>query len=179
MRDVHLAGYTGKIPELLFAAAEQLDATVLDIRLSPRSRNPAWSKSRLQTLLGSRYEHVAAFGNVAYRTGGPTQLADPEAGLALVEPDQWSARFALHMSPHRGLSSAGRCCSADGRTSRDRCRASVARAWGLFQNRNLVGGTSMSQRVVIYCRVSSAGQEDNTSLDTQEAPAEHGHRNAA
>ena len=36
-------------------------------------------------------------------------------------------------------------------------------------NRAIVGNACRPRRAVIYCRVSSAGQEDNSSLDTQEA----------
>ncbi len=36
-------------------------------------------------------------------------------------------------------------------------------------NRATIGNAFRTSRAVIYCRVSSAGQEDNSSLDTQEA----------
>ncbi len=78
---IFLAGYGGRHPDWLLAAATSLDAVVFDVRLSPRSRRPEWSGHRLTALLGNRYQHVPGWGNVNYR-GGPIVLADPESGLA-------------------------------------------------------------------------------------------------
>src|SRR4051812_48440181 len=86
-RSVYLAGYSGRKPEWLVAAVGTLNATCFDIRISPRSRRPEWSKKQLTILLGSNYQHVRGFGNLAYATGGPTQLADVEAGLAAFDAE--------------------------------------------------------------------------------------------
>src|SRR5215203_3440626 len=80
-RPVFGFGYSGKTPHDLLAVAEDLGATVLDIRFSPRSRRPEWSRKRLSQLLGPRYIHVPQFGNVNFK-GGPVQISDPEGGLA-------------------------------------------------------------------------------------------------
>jgi uncharacterized protein (DUF488 family) len=84
-RTVYLAGYSRQRPETLLDIAERLNATVLDVRLVPRSRQPGWSKKRLAELLGPRYVHARGFGNLRYQDGGPAELADPEAGLAIYD----------------------------------------------------------------------------------------------
>ncbi|MCW5864410.1 MAG: DUF488 domain-containing protein [Anaerolineae bacterium] len=56
----------------------------IDIRYSPRSRKAGFSRSGLERTFGERYHHVREFGNAAYESGG-LQLADPEAGLRIVE----------------------------------------------------------------------------------------------
>jgi uncharacterized protein (DUF488 family) len=82
-RRVFLFGYSGRRPAALLDAAVSLDAIVLDIRHSPRSRNSQWSKPNLSRLLGDRYEHCPPFGNLHYQSNA-IELADPEAGVAMV-----------------------------------------------------------------------------------------------
>ncbi len=82
---IYTLGYSGWRPEAVRAQAETLDAVVVDVRWSPRSRNPQWTRKRLTELLGARYRHVKAFGNLNYK-GGPIKLANPEAGLAEIRP---------------------------------------------------------------------------------------------
>jgi uncharacterized protein (DUF488 family) len=84
MNTIYTIGYSGLKPDRLLAAAENYNLLVVDVRYSPRSRQPEWSRKRLQELLGARYLHVPAFGNINYKGDGPIQLADPEAGKAVV-----------------------------------------------------------------------------------------------
>ncbi|MDQ2902987.1 MAG: DUF488 domain-containing protein [Chloroflexota bacterium] len=57
-------------------------ALLIDTRLSPASRWPAWTRDALQTTYGSRYRYAGTFlGNVTYRSGGPIHLADAATGL--------------------------------------------------------------------------------------------------
>jgi hypothetical protein len=81
LHTLYTYGYTGTSPLALKELAQQLDAVVLDIRLSPRSRNPEWTKARLSGLLGARYEHLQAWGNVNYKNGGPVVFKDVLAGV--------------------------------------------------------------------------------------------------
>lgn len=78
---LHTFGYSGRSPDELQDLAERLDALVVDIRFSPRSRNPDWSGGRLRKRLGGRYHHLPALGNRNYQ-GGPIAFADLEAGVA-------------------------------------------------------------------------------------------------
>lgn len=61
----------------------RLGATLCDIRLSPRSRVPHWRGPALQQLLGARYRHIPALGNVNYKRkkSEPIELADVERGI--------------------------------------------------------------------------------------------------
>ena len=81
---VFTIGYSGRKPADIKLLAEELDATVFDVRFSPRSRVPHWTRKRLSELLGDRYCHVRALGNRNYR-GGPIELEDFPAGLALIQ----------------------------------------------------------------------------------------------
>jgi uncharacterized protein (DUF488 family) len=80
---VYTAGYSGRSLAALRQLAETLDATIFDVRFSPRSRHPQFSGPRLAEVLGERYVHVPAFGNRNYK-GGPVEIVDYEAGRALV-----------------------------------------------------------------------------------------------
>ena len=80
---IYTLGYTGWKPADIKQEVEQLHAVLLDIRFSPTSRHPQWSKKQLSALLGERYMHSQALGNRNYK-GGPTELVDYEAGKALV-----------------------------------------------------------------------------------------------
>ena len=81
---VFTIGYSGRKPAEIKLLAEELDATVFDVRFSPRSRVPHWSRKRLTESLGDRYRHVRALGNRNYRSG-PIELEDFPAGLALIQ----------------------------------------------------------------------------------------------
>lgn len=80
---IYTYGYSGRAPEQLDQLAAALNATVFDIRFSPRSRNAAWSGKRLQARLQTRYRHVVEFGNVNYK-GGPIHIVDYETGKSLI-----------------------------------------------------------------------------------------------
>jgi uncharacterized protein (DUF488 family) len=83
MKTAYLTGYTGKptrTPAQLLQLAINLEATVVDIRYSPRSRVPHWNQDALKDKLGSRYSLVGAFGNRAFKSG-MIHLVNPPAGL--------------------------------------------------------------------------------------------------
>ena len=84
---VYTLGYSGRKPAEILQIAEELDATVFDVRFSPRSRVPHWSRKRLTEFLGDRYRHVRALGNRNYR-GGPIELEDFPAGLELIQDSE-------------------------------------------------------------------------------------------
>jgi len=64
-------------------AVKAVDATVVDIRMSPFSRAPQWQGYNLAKSL-PKYIHIKEFGNAAYKTGG-IRIADFEAGLKRLE----------------------------------------------------------------------------------------------
>jgi uncharacterized protein (DUF488 family) len=83
-QDIYTTGYSKSKPSQITDLVESLNAILVDIRFSASSRNPAWSKTSLEKLLGGRYVHCPAFGNALYRSGG-MQIADYAAGKALLE----------------------------------------------------------------------------------------------
>lgn len=79
-------GYSGLKPDKLFGHVRSMNAVLVDIRYSPRSRNPAWSRSHLEQGLGDRYRHVQNLGNAAYLSKeGHIKIVDMEAGIAELE----------------------------------------------------------------------------------------------
>lgn len=79
MHPIYTAGYSaGWTVATLKAELERLNATLVDIRLSPRSRRHEWNKAALLAALGPRrYEWLPSLGNVNYATGGPIALQAP------------------------------------------------------------------------------------------------------
>ena len=82
--DFYTFGYAGQSVEVLQSRLDELGARVVDIRLSPCSRQPGWSKAELSEHLGERYRHVPALGNVNYKSGEPIQIANLELGLKIL-----------------------------------------------------------------------------------------------
>ncbi len=57
-------------------------AYLVDIRLSPRSRMPAFNQNALQARFQKRYIHMPDLGNVNYRNGEPIKIAHPGRGIS-------------------------------------------------------------------------------------------------
>ena len=81
---IHTLGYSGWNVDAVASLLERLDAVLVDVRMSPRSRNSDYSGKRLAERLGERYVHVRELGNSNYR-GGPIRLVDFKAGALRVE----------------------------------------------------------------------------------------------
>lgn len=84
MSTIYTFGYQGQQLETLQAHVEHLNAVLLDIRFSPRSRNPIWSRKRLQQVFGGSYLHLPDLGNVNYRNGRAIQINNLNLGGAKV-----------------------------------------------------------------------------------------------
>ena len=82
MKKVYLWGYEGYKPSRLAQLMKDLDASVVDIRYSPNSRNAAWGKSSLMGTHGisMRYYHIPELGNINYQ-GGAIIIKDLNAGV--------------------------------------------------------------------------------------------------
>lgn len=79
---IYTLGYSGWKIDAVARLLDRLGALLVDVRLSPRSRNPDFSGLRLYEQFGDRYLHVREFGNVNYRQADvPVKLADFERGL--------------------------------------------------------------------------------------------------
>jgi uncharacterized protein (DUF488 family) len=73
---VYTLGYSGWRHAELKELAERLSATIIDVRMVPRSRAPCWNAKAIKTALGDRYVWLDGFGNVNYKNGGPIKLKD-------------------------------------------------------------------------------------------------------
>jgi hypothetical protein len=79
-------GYSGSTPDDLAAYVEALDATIADVRYSPRSRVPHWDGYALVGRFADRYVHVQELGNVNCKAPEKgIRLAQPAEGLLTVE----------------------------------------------------------------------------------------------
>jgi len=81
---LYTIGYTGLNLDVLVSFLTETDAKLVDIRFSPRSRNPAYSRMRLEKRLGVRYRHLSALGNVNYK-GGSVRILDYQGGKAAIQ----------------------------------------------------------------------------------------------
>ncbi|MEO7716286.1 MAG: hypothetical protein ABIY70_08780 [Capsulimonas sp.] len=87
---IYTMGYEGRKPAELLRVAEQLDATIVDIRLRATSAHPQWREGALRELLGDHYARCAQLGNTRYREPAgadgprPIEIADFDAGAAYV-----------------------------------------------------------------------------------------------
>jgi len=78
---VFTLGYSGKKMHEIEALVKRHEAILFDIRFSPYSRAPMWNQSNFQKVFGGRYRHIKTLGNINYKSGGPIQIADFDAGV--------------------------------------------------------------------------------------------------
>lgn len=78
---IYTTGYHGHTPDDLRRLAENLNATVVDIRLSPYSRIPGYNQKDLIALLRTSYMWIDEFGNLNYnKDGEPIKVKDMTTG---------------------------------------------------------------------------------------------------
>lgn len=105
---IYSIGYSGIPPADILAYAKSVNALVVDTRISPRSRNPVYTRKRLTELMGERYQHIRNFGNQNFK-GGEIMIQDFDAGLAEVRADLESRPVMLmcvcssHTTCHRNV----------------------------------------------------------------------------
>ena len=83
---LYTLGYATWTLETLYQTATEMDAVLVDVRLNAWSRKPGFTRKALAKMLGDRYRHNPAFGNVNYNKPGPIRLRHPQLGLTGVEP---------------------------------------------------------------------------------------------
>jgi len=95
MRKIYTFGYAGRTIDEI---KKQIgDGASLDIRLSPRSRRPEYSKKRLLEAFPDTYLWVYEFGNENYKTGGDIKLYDPEVGLSIIHDIRAESDIDLYL----------------------------------------------------------------------------------
>jgi len=82
---LYTIGYGKFKPEQVKALVEKSGAVLVDVRFSPRSRNPQWAKSNVEKLVGKgNYLHLNSLGNRNYKGDGPIEIVDIERGTQAV-----------------------------------------------------------------------------------------------
>lgn len=74
-------GYSGRRLSDFQVVVADFGAIVVDVRFSPRSRQPEWSGASLLRSFGAGYLHFREFGNVNYKNGRPIEIAELSKGL--------------------------------------------------------------------------------------------------
>ena len=87
MNQIYTAGYAGHTPAQLKRGADELGAYVIDIRYSPRSRQPGWNGEELEALLGDSYIWCRAFGNINHANGG--EISMPHLSIGMKHLSRW------------------------------------------------------------------------------------------
>jgi len=84
MQQLYTVGYQNvRQQESLRRWIEEHKAWLIDVRFSPRARDPQWRQKHLEDVFGFRYQWVQALGNKNFK-GGPTDLADVQTGVRVV-----------------------------------------------------------------------------------------------
>ena len=83
---IFTAGYGSlKNPQYFKSYVDHYEAQLVDVRISARSRDKAFTKSGLTSLLGGSYTHLPQFGNKNFKSSTlPTELAKPREGIELI-----------------------------------------------------------------------------------------------
>lgn len=81
---IYTAGYTGLSIFNFERVVSDGDYVIVDVRYAPRSRNPDWSRKRLNERFSGRYFHVKDLGNVDYKSAN-IRIADIVAGTQFVK----------------------------------------------------------------------------------------------
>lgn len=91
------AGYGHPLHRLVIhALMERTPSSLLvDCRLVPASRWPAWSRRALQHRYQQRYLHVSALGNRRYRVRGQIEIEDMQTGVQQVVQAVFQDRVQL------------------------------------------------------------------------------------
>jgi hypothetical protein len=80
--NIYPYGYMAHEARIIQLMGEHPRLMLIDTRLTPWSKKPAWRAEALKTAYGERYRWAgASLGNLNYKHGGPIRLADPVAGL--------------------------------------------------------------------------------------------------
>ena len=69
MSKIYTIGYTSTAPEELIEVVNSLAAKLVDIRISPYSKDYRWRQKSLQQYFADKYFHIKEFGNENYKIG--------------------------------------------------------------------------------------------------------------
>lgn len=99
---IYTIGYAGWRPAHLKETVESRGALLVDVRYSPRSRAPQWTKKALQDLVGpDNYWHCKDLGNENFKSGGDIKLHNPDAAIAALKEVQRPLILLCGCKDHR------------------------------------------------------------------------------
>jgi len=76
--------------DLLAGFLEKQDALLVDVRFKPWSKSPIWRAENLRKVLGDRYVHIPALGNINYSEHGENiQYANLDRGIQEATRIMW------------------------------------------------------------------------------------------
>ncbi len=84
MSKIFTIGYTSTTPEELMSLVDELGAKLVDIRISPYSKDYRWRQKSLEQYFSDKYLHIKEFGNEHYKIGS-IKIANPEAGITKIK----------------------------------------------------------------------------------------------
>lgn len=85
MHTLFTFGYQSSKPEYLLRYVRGIQAVLVDIRYSPRSKMPEWGQQSLVQLVGEAfYQPLRDLGNLNFASTGAINLANPDRGTALL-----------------------------------------------------------------------------------------------
>lgn len=86
VHQIYTLGYQGLKQPIIYAAVESVGGWLIDIRMSPWSRDPLWKKGHLKGF--DRYYHIADLGNKNYngKHGDGIMIRDFVGGMHQLFP---------------------------------------------------------------------------------------------
>jgi len=85
MSKIYTIGYTSTAPEELIEVVNSLAAKLVDIRISPYSKDYRWRQKSLQQYFADKYFHIKEFGNENYKIGS-IKVSNSELGIVKIKP---------------------------------------------------------------------------------------------
>ena len=84
MSKIYTIGYTSTTTEELIEIVNSLKAKLVDIRISPYSKDYRWRQKSLQQYFADKYLHIKEFGNENYKIGS-IKVSNPNLGIAKIK----------------------------------------------------------------------------------------------
>jgi uncharacterized protein (DUF488 family) len=85
MNKIYTIGYTSTTPEELIELVSSLESILVDIRISPYSKDYRWRQKSLQQYFNDKYLHIKEFGNANYKIGS-IKISNPHLGIIKITP---------------------------------------------------------------------------------------------
>ncbi len=85
MSKIYTIGYTSTTPKELIDIVNSLTVKLVDIRISPYSKDYRWRQKSLQQYFADKYLHIQEFGNENYKMGS-IKVPNLHLGIIKIKP---------------------------------------------------------------------------------------------